>query len=181
MRLRLMLVCCAAFALSVGVATATGASQTIVIDGHFTETYPQGTGGTGSPSPHLCFNGDSGSGMLKGFGTACEQFAFESFEGFDANGCALFTGTVTFTLADAQHSSFAEREHDVQCHPPNWPQEEGENISYGHPFGITGTWNFLPGTGTGVFAGVCAGSGDVRFHTAGAAINGFYTGVLALC
>jgi hypothetical protein len=32
-----------------------------------------------------------------------------------------------------------------------------------------------------VFAGVCAGSGDVRFHTAGAAINGFYTGVLTPC
>jgi hypothetical protein len=179
MRLRLMLACCAAVALSVGVATATGASQTITIDGHFTETYPQGTGGTGAPSPHLCFNGDSGSGMLKGFGTACEQFTFEGDDGFDANGCAVFTGTVTITLADAQHSSFTEREHDVQCHPPNWPQEEGQNISYGHPFGITGTWDFL--SGTGVFAGVCAGSGDLSFHTAGAVINGSYTGLLTPC
>lgn len=181
MRLRTMLVCCAALALSVGVATATGASQTITIDGYFTETYPQGTGGTGAPSPHLCFNGDSGSGMLKGFGKACEQFTFESFDGFDANGCALFTGTVTFTLADAQHSSFTEREQDAACQPGNSPQEEGHNVSYGHPAHITGTWNFLPGTGTGVFAGVCAGSGDVRFHEAGAAINGSYTGLLTLC
>ena len=71
MRLRITLACCAALALSVGVATATGASQTIIIDGHFTETYPKGK------APHLCFNGDFGSGMLNGFGQACEQFTFE--------------------------------------------------------------------------------------------------------
>jgi len=61
--------------------------------------------------------------MLKGFGKACEQFTFESFDGFDANGCALFTGTVTFTLADAQQSSFTEREQDTACQPGNSPQE----------------------------------------------------------
>ena len=33
--------------------------------------------------------------MLKGFGTACEQFTFVGDDGFDANGCAVFTGTVT--------------------------------------------------------------------------------------
>src|SRR5262245_20709600 len=101
--MRILLVCCAALALTIGVATATGASPTI-IDGHFTETYPK------DKAPHSCFNGDFGSGMLKGFGKACEQFTFESFDGFDADGCALFTGTVTFTLDDAQHSSFTERE-----------------------------------------------------------------------
>ena len=181
MRLRITLACCAALALSVGVATATGANQTIIIDGHFTETYPQGQGGTAGTSPHLCFNGDFGSGMLKGFGKACEQFTFESFDGFDANGCAVFTGTVTFTLDDAQHSSFTEREQDVSCQPGKSPQEEGHNVSYGNPTRDRGEWDFLAGTGTGVFANVCTGSGDARFHSAGAAFNGFYTGVLTLC
>jgi hypothetical protein len=175
MRLRIMLVCCAALALSVGVATATGATGTIIIDGHFTEAYPKPT------APHLCFNGDFGSGMLSGFGKACEQFTFESFDGFDADGCALFTGTVTFTLDDAQHNSFTEREQDASCQPGNSPQEEGHNFSYGNPTHDAGTWNFLPGAGTGVFADVCTGSGDVRFHSAGAAFNGFYAGVLTLC
>jgi hypothetical protein len=175
MRLRMMLVCCAALALSVGVATAIGAGQTIIIDGHFTETYPKGK------APLFCFNGDVGSGMLKGFGKACEGFTFESFDGFDANGCALFTGTVTFTLDDAQHSSFREREHDVSCQPGNSPQEEGHNFSYGNPTRDRGTWALLPLTGTGVFANVCTGSGDVSFHSAGAAFNGFYTGLLTTC
>src|SRR5262245_61491229 len=84
--MRILLVCCAALALTIGVATATGATSPIVIDGHFTETYPK------DKAPHSCFNGDFGSGMLKGFGKACEQFTFESFDGFDADGCALFTG-----------------------------------------------------------------------------------------
>ena len=110
MRLRITLACCAALVLSVGVATASSANRSIIIDGHFTETYPQGQGGTGGTSPHLCFNGDFGSGMLKGFGKACEQFTFESFDGF-----------------------------------------------------------------------ICTGSGEARFHSAGAVFNGFYTGVLTLC
>ena len=132
MRLRITLACCAALALSVGVATATGANQTIIIDGHFTETYPQGQGKLGDLTASL-LQRRFGSGMLKGFGKACEQFTFESFDGFDANGCALFTGTVTFTLDDAQHSSFTEREQDASCQPGKSPQEEGHNVSYGNP------------------------------------------------
>ena len=181
MRLRITLACCAALVLSVGVATATSANRTIIIDGHFTETYPQGQGGTGGTSPHLCFNGDFGSGMLKGFGKACEQFTFESFDGFNADGCALFAGTVTFTVDDARQSSFKEREQDASCHPGESPQEEGHNVSYGNPTRDRGEWTFLTGTGTGVFANVCTGSGEARFHSAGAVFNGFYTGVLTLC
>ena len=55
------------------------------------------------------------------------------------------------------------------------------NFSYGNPTRSTATWDFLPGTGFGVFADVCAGSGNVRFHEAGAAVNGSYGGVLTLC
>jgi len=171
----MVLMCCVALALSVGVAPAAGADGTMIIDGHFTETYPKPT------APHFCFNGDFGSGMLKGFGKACEQFTFGSFDGFDADGCAHFTGTVTFTLDDAQHSSFTELEHDVSCQPGKSPQPEGHNFSFGNPTQDAGTWSFLPETGTGVFAGVCAGSGEAMFHSAGAAFNGFYTGVLTLC
>ena len=71
MRLRITLACCAALVLSVGVATATSANRTIIIDGHFTETYPKPT------APHFCFSGDVGTGMLKGLGKAWSALAMQ--------------------------------------------------------------------------------------------------------
>ena len=156
-------------------ASTASAATTIVIDGHFTETQPKGAQGP------RCFNGALGIGQLKGLGKACEEFSFESFDGFDANGCAMVTGTDTFTLNDAQRSSFTEREHDTACHPGNSQQAPGAERSYGSPGQDTGTWTFLPGTGTGVFASVRAGSGDLSLHFAGASGIPVYTGELTLC
>jgi hypothetical protein len=157
------------------LAVTASAATTITIDGHFTETVP-----LGGPTP-LCFNGDLGRGMLRGYGKACEQFTFESFDGFDANGCAMVTGTDTFTLDDAQRSSFTEREHDTACHPGNSQQAPGSARSHGNPGHDTGTWSFIPGTGTGIFANVCAGSGTLSLSFAGSTGVPVYTGQLTLC
>jgi hypothetical protein len=156
-------------------ASTAAATTTITIDGHFKETQPKGA------PPPLCFNGALGIGQLKGLGKACEQFTFESFDGFDANGCAMVTGTDTFTLDDAQQSSFTEREHDTACHPGNSQQAPGQRFSYGSPGVDSGTWRFLAGTGTGVFANVCAGSGDLSLQFGGAAGVPVYSGKLTLC
>jgi hypothetical protein len=155
-------------------STATAAT-TITIDGHFKETQPKGA------PPPLCFNGALGIGQLNGLGKACEQFTFESFDGFDASGCAIVTGTDTFTLDDAQQSSFTEREHDTACHPGNSQQAPHNPASYGKPGVDSGTWSFLPGTGTGIFTNVCAGSGDLSLHFGGAAGVPVYRGELRLC
>lgn len=119
--------------------------------------------------------------MLKGLGKACEQFTFESFDGIDANGCTMVTGTDTFTLDDAQRSSFTEREHDTACHPGNSQQAPGQTHSYGNPGGDTGTWTFLPSTGTGVFASACAGTGTLSLQFGGASGIPVYTGQLTPC
>lgn len=93
----------------------------------------------------------------------------------------MVTGTDTFTLNDAQRSSFTEREHDTACYPGNSQQAPGAERSYGNPGHDTRTWTFLPGTGTGVFANVCAGSGDLSLHFGGASGVPVYTGELTLC
>jgi hypothetical protein len=157
------------------LCSTSSAATVVTIDGHFSETVPKGG------PPHLCFNGDAGIGMLKGFGKACEQFTFESFDGIDANGCTMVTGTDTFTLDDAQRSSFTEREHDTACHPGNSPDAPGQTHAYGNPGSDTGTWTFLSGTGTGVFASACAGTGTLSLHFGGASGIPVYTGQLTLC
>jgi hypothetical protein len=157
------------------LCSSSSAATVVTIDGHFTETVPKG-----SP-PLLCFNGASGIGQLRGFGKACEQFTFESFDGFDANGCAMVTGTDTFTLADAQRSSFTEREHDAGCHPGNSQLAPGSEHRYFNTGSDIGTWSLLPGTGTGVFASACAGSGQLSLHYGGSTGVPVYTGQLTLC
>jgi hypothetical protein len=168
---------------AVAFSTSTASAATITIDGHFKET----TTLKGGPMP--CFHGDpGGEGMLRGYGKACELFTFESFDGFDAFGCPVITGRDTITLGDAQHSSFTEREHDGgdptavnHCTPGQSHEAPGHLVSYGNPGNNFGTWSLIPGTGTGIFAGACAGSGDLSFLITGAAGVFDYSGELVLC
>ena len=168
--LSVLIVVVAAIAMQASTATA---ATTITINGQFREITTRVNTGP------RCFNGAVGIGQLQGYGKACEQFTYQSFDGYNADGCPMFTGTDTFTLNDAQRSSFTELEHETACFTaPNAP---GQKRSFGNPGIITGTWTFVPGTGTGVFANVCAGSGSVSLHFAGAAGIADYTGELTRC
>ncbi|MGZ6637911.1 MAG: hypothetical protein ACXVHL_29975 [Solirubrobacteraceae bacterium] len=90
-------------------------------------------------------------------------------------------GTDTFTLADPQQSSFAEQEHDTACDPGSSQQAPGQDRSYGNPGHDTGTWTLIPGTGTGVFASACAGSGTLSLSFGGPTGVPTYTGELTVC
>jgi hypothetical protein len=168
---------------AVAISASTASAATITIDGHFKETTTRKSGTT------TCFHGESGGGgMLRDYGKACELFTFESFDGFDAFGCPVITGTDTITLDDPERSSFTEREHDGgdpfahnHCTPGQSHEAPGHLVSYGNPGNNFGTWSLIPGTGTGIFAGACAGSGNVSFVVAGAAAVFDYSGDVMLC
>ena len=175
MRRQLVAAGIAAAGLLMGAAPAQ-ASTTITIDGHFKESYP-----LGQPPP-VCFTGSPcGIGRLKGYGTAAETFSFGGVDGRDANGCALIHGTDVIELDDSQHSQFQEIEHDTICTPGGSHQAPGHFDSYGKPESVTGTWTVIPGSATGVFAGACAGSGQVSGGFAGGTGNIDYEGNLQPC
>jgi hypothetical protein len=167
-----------AYAPSANAASPTIDSlNTITIDGHFKESRP------GSGPPPLCFNGEPGGiGKLRGLGNACELWTFESFDGYDANGCVMVTGTDTFWLDDAQGSSFTEREHDTACHPGKMQDAPGQQThAWGYPGADTGTWSFVSGSGTGIFANVCSGEGTLSLRFAGRTGIPTYTGTVSGC
>ena len=147
---------------AVGILASPASAATTAIDGHFKETYPKKT------DPPNCFTGaPCGLGHLRGLGQGAETFVFESSDGFDANGCETFHGTTTIALNDAQQSFFQIAETDKQCSPGKSHESPGQHRSFGNPFSFTGTWSVLPGTGTGIFANVCGGSGKSSGNFAG--------------
>ena len=165
-----MLLTASAFALQSAIASTTAS-----ITGRFHESYPK----SGPPN---CFTGNPcGIGELHGYGQAAESFDLEGIDGRDANGCVHVHGTTTITLNDAQRSSFHVTERDVGCHPGDSHQAPGHFNSYGNPETFSGTWGFDPGTGTGVFAASCGGSGVDTATFSGSDGSVDYSGSLTLC
>jgi len=158
------------------VLSPAHAATSTSVDGHFKESYPQGQ------PPPTCFTGaPCGIGELKGFGKAAETFTFGGSDGRDPNGCNHIHGTTVIVLDDAARSQFTELEHDTVCTPGASHQAPGHFNSYGNPESFTGTWNFVGGSGTGVFASTCDGAGDVQGHFDGGTGIIDYMGSLVQC
>jgi hypothetical protein len=152
-------------------------ASSLTIDGHFKESYPKdGSQACVSPTGGTC-----GPGKLKGYGDATESFMELERLGIDENGCLLILASDTITLADAQQSSFTVIEHDTICNPGNSHGAPGHLVSYGNPTKFAGTWVYATGSGTGVFANACGGSGTDNTIFAGAAAIVDYVGTLTTC